>query len=93
MNRLANALSKFIFRNEPGDIYLASVSKFILNAFEFGDATAPEGSVTSPQDRETLNGDKETASSARERSDSTAGPHNLPYLSELTHCGRDGLSC
>ncbi|KIR68745.1 GTPase activating protein [Cryptococcus bacillisporus CA1873] len=74
----------FIFRNEPGDIYLASVSKFILNAFEFGDATAPEGSVTSPQDRETLNGDKETASSARERSDSTAGPHNLPYLNLAT---------
>ncbi|UOH84190.1 hypothetical protein LQV05_000984 [Cryptococcus neoformans] len=74
----------FIFRNEPGDIYLASVSKFILNAFEFGDATAPEGSVTSPQDRETLDGDKETASSARERSDSTAGPHNLPYLNLAT---------
>ncbi|WVQ75931.1 hypothetical protein IAR50_005566 [Cryptococcus sp. DSM 104548] len=77
--RLSESLL-FIFRNEPGDIYLASVSKFILNAFEFGDATAPEGSVTSPLDRETLDGDKETASSVRERSDSTAAPHNVPYL-------------
>nr|ODN93686.1 GTPase activating protein [Cryptococcus depauperatus CBS 7855] len=75
---------EFIFRNEPGDIYLASVSKFILNAFEFGDATAPPGSVTSPKDKETLNGDLETASSARERSNSTAAPHNLPYLNLAT---------
>ncbi|WVQ83298.1 hypothetical protein IAT38_005437 [Cryptococcus sp. DSM 104549] len=74
----------FIFRNEPGDVYLASVSKFILNAYEFGDATAPEGSVTSPKDRETFDGDKETASSARQRSDSTAAPHNLPYLNLAT---------
>nr|XP_018265399.1 GTPase activating protein [Kwoniella dejecticola CBS 10117]OBR87557.1 GTPase activating protein [Kwoniella dejecticola CBS 10117] len=71
----------FIFRNEPGDIYLAAVSKFILNAYEFGDATAPEGSV---DEKVPINGDSETASGARERSDSSAGPHNLPYLNLAT---------
>ncbi|WVR04682.1 hypothetical protein IAU60_001693 [Kwoniella sp. DSM 27419] len=71
----------FIFRNEPGDVYLAAVSKFILNAYEFGDATAPEGSV---DEKEPINGDNETASGARERSNSTAGPHNLPYLNLAT---------
>ncbi|KAK6903668.1 hypothetical protein I203_107173 [Kwoniella mangroviensis CBS 8507] len=71
----------FIFRNEPGDIYLAAVSKFILNAYEFGDATAPEGSV---DEKIPIHGDKETASGARERSDSSAGPHNLPYLNLAT---------
>ncbi|WVQ69324.1 uncharacterized protein L199_007541 [Kwoniella botswanensis] len=71
----------FIFRNEPGDIYLAAVSKFILNAYEFGDATAPEGSV---DEKVPIHGDRETASGARERSDSSAGPHNLPYLNLAT---------
>ncbi|WWD07604.1 hypothetical protein V865_005705 [Kwoniella europaea PYCC6329] len=71
----------FIFRNEPGDIYLAAVSKFILNAYEFGDATAPEGSV---DEKIPIHGDRETASGARERSDSSAGPHNLPYLNLAT---------
>ncbi|WRT64714.1 uncharacterized protein IL334_001648 [Kwoniella shivajii] len=71
----------FIFRNEPGDIYLAAVSKFILNAYDFGDATAPEGSV---DEKVPINGDKETASGARERSNSSAGPHNLPYLNLAT---------
>ncbi|WWC86831.1 uncharacterized protein L201_001710 [Kwoniella dendrophila CBS 6074] len=71
----------FIFRNEPGDIYLAAVSKFILNAYEFGDATAPEGSV---DEKAPIDGDKETASGARERSNSSAGPHNLPYLNLAT---------
>ncbi|KAK8847460.1 hypothetical protein IAR55_005318 [Kwoniella newhampshirensis] len=71
----------FIFRNEPGDVYLAAVSKFILNAYEFGDATAPQGSV---EEKKPFNGDLETASGARERSNSTAGPHNLPYLNLAT---------
>ncbi|OCF45828.1 GTPase activating protein [Kwoniella heveanensis CBS 569] len=71
----------FIFRNEPGDVYLAAVSKFILNAYEFGDATAPDGSV---EEKVPFNGEAETASGARERSNSTAGPHNLPYLNLAT---------
>ena len=69
--------TQFIFRNEPGDIYLAAVSKFILNAYEFGDATAPE-----PVEPVDINGSAETASAARERSNSVAGPHNQPYLSK-----------
>ena len=73
---------QFIFRNEPGDVYLAAVSKFILNAYEFGDATAPEASRRTPEEAAPIDGDFETASNARERSNSTAGPHNLPYLSE-----------
>ena len=72
---------KFIFRNEPGDIYLAAVSKFILNAYEFGDATAPESSLPSPAESAPINGEAVTASQSRERSNSSAGPHNLPYLS------------
>ncbi|ORY31029.1 rab-GTPase-TBC domain-domain-containing protein [Naematelia encephala] len=74
----------FIFRNEPGDVYLAAVSKFILNAYEFGDATAPQSSVPSPEDRVPINGEGETASESRHRSNSTAGPHNLPYLNLAT---------
>jgi hypothetical protein len=72
---------QFIFRNEPGDIYLAAVSKFILNAYDFGDAAAPNASPPPPL----INGDGDTASSARERSNSSATPHNLPYLSELPY--------
>lgn len=74
----------FIFRNEPGDIYLAAVSKFILNAYEFGDATAPESSLPSPAESAPINGEAVTASQSRERSNSSAGPHNLPYLNLAT---------
>ncbi|KAK4687780.1 TBC1 domain family member 8/9, partial [Tremellales sp. Uapishka_1] len=70
----------FIFRNEPGDVYLAAVSKFILNAFDFGDATAPESSLPTPEESVPMRGDEDTASKTRERSASVAGPHNLPYL-------------
>ena len=73
---------QFIFRNEPGDVYLAAVSRFILNAYEFGDATAPQSSLPSPSESQVFNGENHTASHARERSNSVAGPHNLPYLSE-----------
>lgn len=60
-------------------MYLAAVSKFILNAYDFGDATAPATSLpTEPPP----NGDDQTASQTRERSDSVAGPHNQPYLSK-----------
>jgi hypothetical protein len=33
--------TQFIFRNEPGDAYLGAVSRFMTNAFEFGDALLP----------------------------------------------------
>ncbi|TXT07246.1 hypothetical protein VHUM_03416 [Vanrija humicola] len=81
--RLSESLL-FIFRNEPGDIYLAAVSRFILNAYEFGDATAPESSLPPPESLVPHNGEEQTASQSRERSDSAAGPHNLPYLSLAT---------
>lgn len=78
--RLSESLL-FIFRNEPGDIYLAAVSRFILNAYEFGDATAPETSL--PQADASGDGEQ-SASESRERSNSQLGPHNLPYLSLAT---------
>ncbi|KAL7420012.1 hypothetical protein Q5752_004976 [Cryptotrichosporon argae] len=80
--RLSESLL-FIFRNEPGDIYLAAVSRFILNAYDFGDATAPETSLPGPES-EPVNGSDSTAAQNRERSASVAGPHNLPYLSLAT---------
>lgn len=69
----------FIFRNEPGDTYLAAVSKFILNAYEFGDATAPDSGHSSPA--EPIFADGDSATQARIRSNSVATPHNTPYLS------------
>lgn len=77
---------QFIFRNEPGDQYLAAVSRFILNAYEFGDANMPDG--TQPA---LIDGEGSTASHLRERSNSTSGSHNQPYLSKLfTHCNWRG---
>jgi hypothetical protein len=79
--RLSESLL-FIFRNEPGDSYLAAVSRFILNAYEFGDATAPETSL--PEETTPVDADEATASEARQRANSLQGPHNLPYLSLAT---------
>lgn len=33
---------KFIFRHEVGDAYLGAISRFMSNAFEYGDALLPE---------------------------------------------------
>ncbi|KIO20021.1 hypothetical protein M407DRAFT_82029 [Tulasnella calospora MUT 4182] len=33
----------FIFRNEPGDAYLGAVSRFMTNAFEYGDSLLEKG--------------------------------------------------
>jgi hypothetical protein len=70
---------QFVFRNEPGDVYLATVSKFILNAYEFGDATAPDSPALG--DVAPIIGDQDSASITRARSDSEAIGHNTPYLS------------
>jgi len=35
-------LFKFIFRHEVGDAYLGAISRFMSNAFEYGDALLPE---------------------------------------------------
>lgn len=37
---------KFIFRSEPGDAYLAAVSRFMTNAFEYADAQLESHSET-----------------------------------------------
>jgi hypothetical protein len=80
---LAQTDHQFIFRNEPGDIYLAAVSKFILNAYEFGDATAPDSGHSSPA--APISADGDSATQARERSNSVATPHNTPYLSRFSY--------
>lgn len=36
-----NYLFQFIFRHEVGDAYLGAVSRFMSNAFEYGDALLP----------------------------------------------------
>nr|ASF90223.1 hypothetical protein SPAR02025 [Bartheletia paradoxa] len=60
----------FIFRNEIGDIYLASVSQFILNAFEYADA------VATPADER-----KEPVLDGHGNPVTDAGAHtNTPYL-------------
>lgn len=75
---------QFIFRNEPGDAYLAAVSKFILNAFDFGDATAPESSLQPDEapPEETVSPDEKSATENRKRAESVSTPHNAPYLSK-----------
>ncbi|KAJ9120087.1 hypothetical protein QFC22_002985 [Naganishia vaughanmartiniae] len=76
----------FIFRNEPGDAYLAAVSKFILNAFDFGDATAPEESLQ-PQEiplEEIVPLDEKSATETRRRAETVSSPHNAPYLNLAT---------
>jgi len=37
---------KFIFRFEIGDAYLGAVSRFMSNAFEYGDALLPQSEQT-----------------------------------------------
>lgn len=76
--------TQFIFRNEPGDAYLAAVSKFILNAFDFGDATAPESSLQPDEAplEETVSPDEKSATENRKRAESVSTPHNAPYLSK-----------
>jgi hypothetical protein len=53
-----------------------------LNAFEFGDATAPDSTPATP-----ISADGDSATTARERSNSVATPHNTPYLSTLPYLG------
>ncbi|GHJ83929.1 hypothetical protein NliqN6_0331 [Naganishia liquefaciens] len=76
----------FIFRNEPGDAYLAAVSKFILNAFDFGDATAPESSLQPDEvpPKDTASSDEKNATENRKRAESVSTPHNAPYLNLAT---------
>ncbi|KAF7289041.1 hypothetical protein HMN09_01352300 [Mycena chlorophos] len=61
----------FIFRYEVGDAYLGAVSRFMTNAFEYGDALLP------PSDEEPIKNEQggETP---------PAGPTNQPYLNLAT---------
>lgn len=81
----ADSCHQFIFRNEPGDAYLASVSKFILNAFDFADAVSPEPEPEKVADLLGAHDDELPATQNRERAASLSGPNNTPYLSE-TRC-------
>ncbi|CED83364.1 GTPase-activating protein VRP [Phaffia rhodozyma] len=80
----------FVFRNEPGDVFLAAVSKFILNAYEFGDATSPDHPETRRSTAVEQLIDSESSESdqvlgrSRSSSVSTPGHHSLPYLSLAT---------
>ena len=40
---------QFIFRNEVGDAYLGAVSRFMSNAFEYGDALLPRPEGEDPE--------------------------------------------
>lgn len=42
MSRRSSLFPQFIFRNEPGDRYLGSVSNLIQNLFEYAESTKPE---------------------------------------------------
>lgn len=79
---VADFCHQFIFRNEPGDAYLASVSKFILNAFDFADAVSPEPEPEKVADLLGAHDDELPATQNRERAASLSGPNNTPYLSE-----------
>jgi TBC1 domain family member 8/9 len=47
---LMEIVIQFIFRHEVGDAYLGAVSRFMSNAFEYGDAllAPPPGSENEP---------------------------------------------
>ncbi|CAG7851504.1 Putative GTPase-activating protein AN11010 [Serendipita indica DSM 11827] len=65
----------FIFRSEVGDAYLGTVSRFMTNAFEYGDALLPEeGEKMSPIPNE-VSANTELAPSL---------PSNQPYLNRAT---------
>jgi len=69
---------QFIFRSEVGDAYLGSVSRFMSNAFEYGDAALeqPPPSPTPSSD--------EPVSANTEPTPSTI-PSNQPYLNIATY--------
>lgn len=68
---LIQLLLQFIFRYEVGDAYLGAISRFMTNAFEYGDALLPENNKTNDAE------DSESTSSAPIGS-------NQPYLNLAT---------
>ncbi|KAH9812374.1 hypothetical protein DFH28DRAFT_1061793 [Melampsora americana] len=85
----------FIFRNEPGDQYLAAVSKLMQNAFEYADALQADGKGSSQVDKKAAENEKSAAEAElnEKTSDLTiedpndqskiSNPHR-PYLSLAT---------
>ncbi|KAH8917680.1 TBC-domain-containing protein [Atractiella rhizophila] len=71
----------FIFRNEPGDQYLAAVSNFIQNAFEMAEPppTAEKKDDNLLIDTEEQKGEEKTHGRSRSASLSKDSPHR-PYL-------------
>ena len=48
LTRSLTDFSQFIFRYEIGDAYLGAVSRFMTNAFEYGDALLPQPEDSEP---------------------------------------------
>jgi hypothetical protein len=82
---LTTPFLQFIFRNEPGDQYLAAVSRLMQNAFEYADeqpAPVPHeaASETSESTESLIDADDSSKASSR-RSTITDRPATLPFLS------------
>ncbi|KIM22819.1 hypothetical protein M408DRAFT_277951 [Serendipita vermifera MAFF 305830] len=67
----------FIFRAEVGDAYLGTVSRFMTNAFEYGDALQPENGQPAPVT-------PQTEVSANSPSANPEVASNQPYLNKAT---------
>jgi len=67
---------QFIFRAEIGDAYLGAVSRFMTNAFEYGDALLPEEQKSPPPSASEV--------SANTPSNNEHMPSNQPYLNRAT---------
>lgn len=75
--------AQFIFRYELGDAYLGAVSRFMSNAFEYGDALLPqaaEGEHPHGNENKDGDGDGEGELTPRQRIES-----NQPYLNLATY--------
>lgn len=69
-------LEQFIFRSEIGDAYLGTVSRFMTNAFEYGDALLPDELKAPPPPSSEV--------SANTPSTASSVASNQPYLNKAT---------
>jgi hypothetical protein len=83
--RLLARVGQFIFRNEPGDRYLGSVSNLIQNLFEYAESTKPEEKSSASAWTDGNEGDGSPLSPGRPRANSLVSdnPHR-PYLALAT---------
>lgn len=83
---------QFIFRNEPGDQYLAAVSRLMQNAFEFADGEVPDSQVhadttesSAPVSDNLIDADdRDKPLTSSRRSTITEQPTTRPFLSLAT---------